>query len=74
MTPSVAGQIGAHTRWGKTPDWTAATAQARRAATSKWLREVQAEFPDLGEAAQRQMADSRRRAHIIRIAQLPRRR
>ncbi|MEV1018132.1 hypothetical protein AB0I89_32140 [Micromonospora sp. NPDC049801] len=74
MTPSAAGRIGAHTRWGNTPDRSAATEPARRAAASKWLKEVQAEFPDLDQVTQQQMADSRRRAHLIRIAHLPRRR
>ncbi|MEU4556528.1 hypothetical protein [Micromonospora violae] len=63
MSRHAAGRIGAHTRWGNTPDRVAATEPARRTASSKWLREVQAEFPDLDAAAQRQMADSRCRAH-----------
>lgn len=74
MTPSAAGRIGAHTRWGKTPDRAAATEPARKAAASKWLTEVRAEFPDLDEVTLQRLADSRRRAHMSRIAQLPRRR
>ena len=31
MTPSAAGRIGAHTKWGKTPDRRAATEPARTA-------------------------------------------
>ncbi|MBM0275364.1 hypothetical protein [Micromonospora tarensis] len=72
MTPSAAGKIGAHTKWGRTPDRKAATEPARKAAASKWLAEVRAEFPDLDAATQQQLADSRRRAHMTRIARLPR--
>ncbi|MEU6206397.1 hypothetical protein ABZ814_22765 [Micromonospora musae] len=74
MNHAAAGRIGAHTRWGRTPDRTAATEPARKAATSKWLTEVRAEFPDLDDATLQQLADSRRRAHMSRIAQLPRQR
>ncbi|MFG3702422.1 hypothetical protein ACGF5C_31750 [Micromonospora sp. NPDC047620] len=74
MNHATAGRIGAHKRWGKTPDRSAATEPARKAAADKWLREIQVEFPDLDLATQQQMADSRRREHMIRIAQLPRRR
>lgn len=72
MTPAAAGRIGAHTRWGRTPDRTAATAAARKAAAGKWLREVQQQHPDLDLPTQQRMADSLRRAHMTRIAQLPR--
>lgn len=74
MNHATAGRIGAHTRWGRTPDRAAATEPARLAAASKWLREVQAEFPDLDLATQQRLADSRRKAHMTRIAKLPRRR
>ncbi|MCX4470497.1 hypothetical protein OOK41_09275 [Micromonospora sp. NBC_01655] len=74
MNHATAGRIGAHKRWGKTPDRRAATEPARKAAADKWLREIQVEFPNLDLATQQQMADSRRREHMIRIAQLPRRR
>lgn len=74
MNRSVAGRIGAHTRWGRTPDRTAATEPARKAAASKWVAEVRAEFPDLDEKTVQKLADSRRRAHMTRIARLPRRR
>lgn len=73
MTHAAAGSLGAHIRWGRTPDRTAATEPARRAAASKWLREVQQEFPGVDLATQQRMADSRRRAHMQRIARLPRR-
>ncbi|WP_330438786.1 hypothetical protein OHB44_27845 [Micromonospora sp. NBC_00821] len=73
MTPSAAGRIGAHTRWGRTPDRSAATEPARRAAASKWMDEVRAEFPDLDDATLQLLADSRRKAHMSRIARLPRR-
>ncbi|MET7705441.1 hypothetical protein [Micromonospora sp. NPDC005413] len=74
MTASTAGRIAAYTRRGNTVDRAAATEPARRALASKWLQEIQAEFPDVPLATQQQMADSRRRAHMIRIAHLPRRR
>lgn len=74
MNHSAAGRIGAHVRWGKTPDRTAATEPARRAAESRWLREVRTEFPDLDTATLTRLAESRRRAHMIRIARLPRQR
>ncbi|MFG1898670.1 hypothetical protein ACGFIP_32145 [Micromonospora zamorensis] len=74
MTPAAAGRIGAHTKWGRTPDRKAATEPARNAAASKWLTEVQQEFPNLDEATQRQLAASRLRAHMSRIARLPRKR
>lgn len=73
MTPAAAGAIGAHVRWGRTPDRTAATEPARRAAASRWLREVRAEFPDVDDATAQKLAESRKRAHMRRIAQLPRR-
>ncbi|MEV0608086.1 hypothetical protein AB0I61_17145 [Polymorphospora rubra] len=71
---SRAGRIGALVRWGKTPDRTAATAPARRAASERWLREVQAEFPDIDDATAQKLAEARKRAHMTRIASLPRKR
>ncbi|MFI6228918.1 hypothetical protein ACIBCR_16565 [Micromonospora echinospora] len=74
MNHSTAGRIGAHVRWGRTPDRRAATEPARKAAASRWVAEVRAEFPDLDDATVQLLADSRRRAHMTRIARLPRRR
>lgn len=74
MNHAAAGRIGAHVRWGQTPDRRAATEPARRAATAKWLSEVRAEFPDLDLPTLTRLAESRRRAHMTRIAQLPRQR
>jgi hypothetical protein len=74
MNHATAGRIGAHVRWGNTPDRTAATEPARKAAADKWVREARAEFPDLDEVTIQRLADSRRRAHMSRIAQLPRKR
>ena len=74
MSHAIAGRIGAHIRWGQTTDRKAATEPARRAAAGKWLREVQSEFPDLDLKTQQLLADNRRKAHMTRIAQLPRRR
>lgn len=74
MNRSIAGRIGAHVRWGNTPDRTAATEPARKAAANKWLTEVRAEFPDLDEVTLQRLADSRRKAHMTRIARLPRKR
>ncbi|MER5703506.1 hypothetical protein ABT023_16395 [Micromonospora sp. NPDC002296] len=74
MNRSVAGRIGAHVRWGRTPDRQAATEPARKAAADRWIREVRAEYPDLDEVTVQRLAESRRKAHMTRIARLPRKR
>ena len=67
MTPAQAGQLGGLERWGKTPDRTAATAPARKAAEARWEREVRSEFPDLDDALVIRLAESRRKAHFVRM-------
>ena len=62
------GAIGAARRWGSTPDRTAATAPARAAFASKWLREASAEFPDATDAQLAAMAEQRRIAFYKQLA------
>jgi len=66
---ATAGRIGAHVRWGNTPDRTAATEAARKAAEDRFLRQVRDEFPDLDHPTAVKLAESRRRAFFSRIAQ-----
>ena len=67
---ATAGRIGALTKWGNTTDRAAATAPARAAAASRWLREVRAEHPGIDDDLAQRMADARRKAHMTRIAQI----
>lgn len=65
---AMAGRIGAHVRWGNTTDRAAATAPARQALADRFLREVQAEHPQLDHQTQVRMAESRKKAFYSRIA------
>ena len=64
---SLAGRIGAHTRWATEPDRRAALAPARRGLEAKWAREVD---PD-GVMAPDELArriQNLRQAHMQRMA------
>lgn len=60
-------RIAAHTRWGKTPDRTAATEAARRGLLAKFEREAD---PDgvMSPADRAAAAENLRRAHYLRMA------
>lgn len=58
---SMLGRIGAHTKWAKTTDRTAATAPARRALEQKFLDEAG------GDPLR---AESLRKAYYLRLARL----
>jgi hypothetical protein len=64
---SLIGQYAAYESWARTPDRTARTANARKAAEERFLREVD---PDgvLPEATRRQMAEAARKAYYTRLA------
>jgi hypothetical protein len=64
---SLAGRIGAHTKWAKTSDRTAATAPARRAFLDRFEREVD---PDgvLSPQERGRRAESARKAYFTRLA------
>lgn len=61
------GRLGAHTRWAKEIDRTAATAPARRALLERFEREVD---PDgtLDPAERQKRAESARKAFYTRMA------
>lgn len=61
------GRIGAHESWARTPDRSARTAAARRAADERFERQVD---PDgtLPPAERRQRAENARKAHYARLA------
>jgi hypothetical protein len=65
---ATAGRLGAYTRWGNCTDRAAATEAARQAAADRFLRQVQAEYPELTEKAAVQMADARRKAWYTQIS------
>jgi hypothetical protein len=64
---SVAGYIGAHESWARTPDRSARTAKARAAADARFEREAD---PDgvLDPAERARRADHLRKAHFARLA------
>ncbi len=63
----LAGAKGAHQRWAREPDRTAATAKARAAANARFLRQVD---PDgiLEPEVREKLATSARRAWMAEIA------
>lgn len=61
-------RAAAHTRWGNTTDRASGTAAAREAAESRFLRQVREEHPDLDDRTARELAESRRRAHFVKLA------
>lgn len=64
---SLRARIGAHTKWARTEDRTAATEPARRAFRSKFEREVDPEgLLPVQERLRR--AESARKAHYARLA------
>lgn len=64
---SLHGKIGAHTKWARTADWTAATAPARQAFLDRFEREVD---PDglLTPQERERRAASARKAYFTRLA------
>ena len=61
------GKLGAHTKWAKTENRTAATEAARRAALDKIEREVDPNN-ELTPAERAKRAESARKAHFTRLA------
>jgi hypothetical protein len=70
MTPAERaryGRLGAHTRWARTADRTAATAPAREAFADRWDKQVD---PDglLPPAERAIRAEHAKKAHFTRMA------
>lgn len=76
MSPAVqaarssAARVAALERWARTPNRTAATEPARKAAEGRWLREVREQYPDVDDATAQLMASALRRAYFVRIGRL----
>lgn len=64
----LAARIGAHARWARTLDRTAATAPARAALEAKWERMAREMHPDATEDEIKRAAESLRHAHLVRMA------
>lgn len=64
---SIKQQIKAHTRWSRTPDRTAATAEARRQADARFERQVDPEGT-LDPALRARLAASARKAFYLTMA------
>ena len=61
-------RLAAQTRWGRTPDRTAATAPARDKFTRMFADQVDAEFPDAAPEQRAALIESRRSAYFTRLA------
>jgi hypothetical protein len=60
-------RIAAQTRWGNTPDRTAATQPARDKFTRRFADEVDLEYPDLPAEQRAALIESRRSAYFSRL-------
>jgi hypothetical protein len=67
QTKSLAGRIGAATKWASCPDRSAATEAARKAAFDRFSRQVDPEGK-LPPAERATRAEHARRAHFLKMA------
>lgn len=70
LTPeqrSLRARVAAHEKWARTPDRTAATAPARKAAADRWERQVDPEGT-LPPDVRARLADSAKRAYFAKLA------
>jgi hypothetical protein len=60
--------LAAHTQWANEPDRRARLANAHRALSDRFEREVRAKHPDASPEAIAQMTSSAMKAHMTRLA------
>jgi len=65
---SLIAKIAAHESWARTTDPAARTAPARRAATDRFRKEIDEKYPGATEAQRAAMAESARKAYMLRLA------
>jgi hypothetical protein len=65
---SLISTLGAAESWARTEDRSARTAPARRTFKDRFRRDIDAQYPDVPEAARAAMAEHARKAYYLRLA------
>lgn len=71
LTPrerSVHAKAAAHTRWAFEPDRAAATLKARKAASDRFLKQIDDALPGLPDSERYRRAESLQKAHFQKMA------